>query len=66
MQFKYDKNSAHAQEFINDEEIRETLLYAENNKDNKELIESLLEKARPKELDVDGCREIHAQGLNHR
>ena len=43
-----------AEEFISNEEILETLEYAEKNKRNRELIDSLLEKARE-------CR-----GLTHR
>lgn len=42
---KYDVMSAKAEEFINDEEIQETLSYAEENKDNLELIGQILEKA---------------------
>ena len=37
--------SPHAEEFINHEEILESLDYAEKNKDNYELIDSLIEKA---------------------
>ena len=59
---KYDKKSMHAEEFINDEEIRETLEYAEKNKNNFELIDELLEKARPKKTQY-GCV---CSGLNHR
>ena len=44
----YNPKSMHADEFINDEEIQETLRYAEENKNNVELIDSLLEKARPR------------------
>ena len=36
--YKYDAKSLKAEEFINDEEIRETLAYADANKDNVELI----------------------------
>ena len=36
---KYDPKSLRAEEFISDEEIRETLAYAEANKNNVELIE---------------------------
>ena len=43
----YNPKSLHAEEFINDEEIRETLAYAEKNKNNMELINEILEKARP-------------------
>ncbi len=41
----YDVNSQHADDFINHEEILETLAYADENKDNLELIEKLIEKA---------------------
>ena len=44
----YDPKSLKAEEFINDEEIRETLEYAEKNKHNIALIDEILEKARPK------------------
>ena len=44
----YNPKSLKAEEFISDEEIRETLAYADANKDNIELIDSILEKARPK------------------
>lgn len=42
----YDPKSIKAEEFINHEEILDTLKYAEENKHNKELIASLIEKAR--------------------
>ena len=51
---KYDPKSSKAEEFINDQEIRETLAYAEANKNNRELIDRILEKARD-------CK-----GLSHR
>lgn len=50
----YDVNSKHADDFINHEEILETLAFAEENKDNVELIDSLIEKAKKK------------KGLTHR
>ena len=43
---KYDPKSPHAEEFINDGEIRACLEYAEKNKNNVELIDKILEKAR--------------------
>lgn len=43
---KYDKNSLKAEEFINDEEIKETLRFADENKDNLELIDKIIEKAK--------------------
>ncbi len=42
----YRVDSMKAEEFINHEEIMETLDYAEKNKNNRELIDSILEKAR--------------------
>ena len=59
---KYDPKSMKAEEFINDEEIRETLAYAEANKNNVELIDQILEKARPVKTEK-GCV---CAGLTHR
>ncbi len=50
----YDVNSTHAEDFINHEEIMDTLAYADENKDNLKLVSSLIEKA--------GLRK----GLSHR
>lgn len=58
----YNPKSMHADEFINDEEIRETLRYAEENKNNVELIDSLLEKARPRHTATGTV----CAGLTHR
>ena len=58
----YDPKSLKAEEFINHEEILETLRYAEENKHNVELIDSLLEKARPKKT----ANGVHCEGLTHR
>ena len=44
----YDPKSMKADEFINKEEIIETIAYAEANKDNVEHIDELLAKAAPK------------------
>lgn len=44
--FMYNPKSLKAEEFINHEEILETLDYAEKNKDNLELIGEILNKAR--------------------
>ena len=41
----YDVKSRKAEEFISDEEIRETLAYADANRENAELIDSILAKA---------------------
>lgn len=41
----YNPKSLHAEEFINHEEILDTLAYADANKDNKELVRSILDKA---------------------
>ncbi len=51
---KYDPKSLVAEEFINDEEIRKTLEYADANKDNLELVDKIIEKAKER------------KGLNHR
>ena len=58
----YDPQSLKAEEFINDAEIQETLAYAEANKDNVELIDAILEKARPRKT-AKGCE---CAGLTHR
>ncbi len=58
----YNPKSLKAEEFINDEEIRATLEYADANKNNVELIDSILEKARPKKTE-SGCV---CNGLTHR
>lgn len=50
----YDVKSKKATEFINHEEILETLDYARENKENRELVDSLIERARD-------CK-----GLSHR
>ena len=42
----YNVKSNKAEEFINHEEILETLKYAETNKSNKELINKIIEKAK--------------------
>ena len=42
----YDVNSKCADDFINHEEILETLAYADENKNNIELIDALIEKAK--------------------
>ena len=44
--YKYDKTSLKAEEFINDVEIKATLKYADENKDNMELIDKIIEKAK--------------------
>ena len=54
MGYKYDVMSPKAEEFINHEEILETIEYAKANKSNRELIFSLIERAKD-------CK-----GLSHR
>ena len=44
--YKYDVMSAKAEEFINHEEIMETLSYAEAHKDDVKLIDEIIEKAK--------------------
>lgn len=50
----YNVMSPKAEEFISDEEIRESLLYAEENKNNRQVIDEILNKAAKME------------GLSHR
>ena len=50
----YQVTSLKAEEFISDEEIKETLAYADANKENVELIDQIIEKAASR------------KGLNHR
>lgn len=50
----YNPKSLKAEEFISDEEIRETLAYAEENKGNLKLVDEIIEKAKLR------------KGLNHR
>lgn len=60
--YMYNPKSLVAEEFIDDEEIRATLKYADENKNNIELIDSILEKARPKKTDSG----VTCAGLTHR
>ena len=50
----YNPKSLKAEEFISDEEIKDTLEYAEKNKNNLSLVDEILEKAKLR------------KGLNHR
>ncbi len=50
----YNPKSRKASEFISDEEIKETLKFAEENKENVELIDQIIEKAKER------------KGLTHR
>ena len=50
----YNAKSLKAEEFISDEEILDTLAYADANKDNVELIDEIIAKAKLQ------------KGLNHR
>ena len=58
----YNPKSLKAEEFINNEEILETLEYAEKNKNNIQLIDSILEKAKP----VKTAQGTVCKGLTHR
>ena len=58
----YNPKSRRAEEFINHDEIMATLQYAEKNKNNVELIDSILEKARPRKTETG----THCEGLTHR
>ena len=62
MNAKYDPKSLKAEEFINDAEILATLKYADENKSNRPLIESIIEKARPKRTPTGA----HCTALTHR
>lgn len=59
---QYNPKSLCADEFISDAEIRETLKYADENKNNLPLIDSLLEKARPRVTE----KGTFCAGLTHR
>ena len=50
----YDPKSLKAEEFIDDDEIQATIRYARENRNNRELVDAILEKAK-------ACK-----GLNHR
>lgn len=51
----YDVNSKHADDFINHEEILETLAYADENKNNMKLIDAIIEKSKKtKRADTSG------------
>jgi 2-iminoacetate synthase len=58
----YNVKSLKADEFIDHQEILDTIEYAEANKNNYELIDQLLEKARPVKT-AEGCV---CSGLSHR
>lgn len=42
----YDVKSMKAEEFISDEEIKATLQYADENKDNMEVVDAIIAKAK--------------------
>ena len=50
----YDPNSLHAEEFINHDEILDTLAYSDAHKNDRALIQEILEKAKKR------------KGLSHR
>ena len=58
----YNPKSLKAEEFINDQEILDTIAYAEANKRNVALIDEILEKARPRRTE----NGVTCAGLNHR
>ncbi len=43
---RYDRASRIATEFINDQEILDTIAFAQSNRNNRELISSILERAQ--------------------
>ncbi len=58
----YNPKSLKAEEFINHDEILDTIKFAEENKNNIELIDSILEKAKPAKVG----NGYHCTGLTHR
>ncbi len=58
----YNSHSLKADEFINHEEILETLKFADEHKDDFTLIDDILEKARPKKVG----NGWHCEGLSHK
>ncbi len=58
----YNPKSLKAEEFIDNQEILDTIAYAEANKNNVALIDEILEKARPKKTETGWT----CAGLNHR
>jgi 2-iminoacetate synthase len=58
----YNPASPSADEFIGHREVLDTLAYAKKNKNNAELIDSLLEKAKPQKTK----NGIRCTGLSHR
>lgn len=59
----YNPKSSKAEEFISHEEILETLAFADEHKNDRAYIESILEKARPV---YDERGRVHCDGLSHR
>ena len=58
----YDPKSLKAEEFIDNQEILDTIAYAEANKNNVELIDAILDKARPRK----NGNGVTCAGLTHR
>lgn len=58
----YNPHSLKADEFINHEEILETLKFADEHKNDFTLIDDILEKARPKKVG----NGWHCEGLSHK
>ena len=58
----YDPKSLKAEEFIDNQEILDTIAYAEANKNNVALIDEILDKARPKKT----ATGVTCAGLSHR
>ncbi|MBR1591794.1 MAG: [Ruminococcus sp.] len=58
----YDVKSLKAEEFISDEEVKASLEYADQNKNNRQLIEEILEKAKSRKTG----RGVECAGLSHR
>ena len=57
----YDVRSKNPEEFINHEEILETLSYAEANKHNVELIDQIIAKAKERKGGEEKVRRFHGR-----
>ncbi len=60
--YRYDPKSMCADEFINHQEVLDTLEYADAHKHDVELVDQILEKAKP----VPTATGYRCQGLTHR
>ena len=60
----YDITSSCADDFINHEEILDTLAYADQNKENSTLIDSIIQKAKKRKgAETAGEKSDHEESL---